>query len=258
MSDPENFLSRWSRRKREASRGGTALPRPPDPPPQPSPSRNRVYADFGRSTKPGFDGGKGEAVARPVPVPTSLPFDPESLPQIQSITAETDIRGFLGSGVPAELTRAALRRAWACDPKIKNFVGLAEYDWDFNAANAVAGFGPLQVTDEVERMAAQIVPGSEPETCNLLDSAPTPSKAEQIAGETDTTRTATADMPDQAKHRNAPVNEIDTPLHPNDLTHDGPVAGRYTAIRPDNRKAFVRRQHGGPYQSSRGAVGCGY
>jgi hypothetical protein len=38
------------------------------------------------------------------------PFDPASLPSIESITVDTDIRGFLQSRVPAALTRAVLRQ----------------------------------------------------------------------------------------------------------------------------------------------------
>jgi hypothetical protein len=74
-------------------------------------------------------------------------FDPASLPPIESISAETDIRAFLAPGVPPELARAALRRAWAADPKIRDFVGLADYDWDFNAPGSMAGFGPLEMTE---------------------------------------------------------------------------------------------------------------
>ena len=284
MSDPESFLSRWSRRKREALREtdvagslrrgsaassspppsgkggvdwGTSAPQPPDPPPQPSPSRNRVYAGFGhsmersKSATADFDGGEGEVVARPARAPTGLPFDPASLPPIQSITADTDIRGFLASGVPSELTRAALRRAWACDPKIRNFVGLAEYDWDFNAADSMPGFGPLQITDEVGKMAAQIVePGrSAPEAGNLLDPAPTIPKAEQIAdkNDTETARGATAEIHDQAKQRDEPVNGIGMSSHPDQLTHRGHerVAVQHTAVKPDKGNAFVKRRHGG-------------
>jgi len=43
--------------------------------------------------------------------------------------------------------RAALRRVWTTDVKIRDFVGLADYDWDFNAAGSMAGFGPLESTD---------------------------------------------------------------------------------------------------------------
>jgi hypothetical protein len=84
-------------------------------------------------------------------------FDLASVPPIESITADTDIRAFLAPGVPAELVRDALRRAWATDPKIRDFVGLADYDWDFNAANSLPGFGSLEMTDELRQIAAQLV-----------------------------------------------------------------------------------------------------
>jgi Protein of unknown function (DUF3306) len=71
------------------------------------------------------------------------PFDPASLPSIDTIAADTDIVAFLQSGVPAELTRAALRRAWTSDPAIRDFVGIAENQWDFNDPNAIPGFGSL-------------------------------------------------------------------------------------------------------------------
>ena len=74
-------------------------------------------------------------------------FDPSDLPSIKAITADTDVRGFLQSRVPAELTRAALRQAWTSDPAIRDFVGIAENQWDFNDPNAIPGFGPLGVTD---------------------------------------------------------------------------------------------------------------
>jgi Protein of unknown function (DUF3306) len=71
------------------------------------------------------------------------PFDPASLPSIDTIAADTEIVAFLQSGVPAELTRAALRRAWTSDPAIRDFVGIAENQWDFNDPNAIPGFGSL-------------------------------------------------------------------------------------------------------------------
>jgi len=110
-----------------------------------------------------------------VTTPTALAFDPASLPPIESITAETDIRAFLAPGVPSELTRAALRRTWTSDPAIKNFVGLADYDWDFNAADAMAGFGPLPAIDDIGKIAARIVgyDRADAHACGASDSAPT-------------------------------------------------------------------------------------
>jgi hypothetical protein len=104
--------------------------------------------------------------------------DLSNLPPIESITAESDIRAFLAPGVPAELTRAALRRAWAADPKIRDFVGLAENAWDFNAAGAMPGFGPLEMTEELRRYIAQLlsrkVAGEGTDT-----SAPLPAEAQK-------------------------------------------------------------------------------
>jgi hypothetical protein len=73
-------------------------------------------------------------------------FDPASLPAIESIVADSDIRQFLQAQVPEELTRAALRSAWTADPAIRDFVGIAENQWDFNDHAAMAGFGPLDAT----------------------------------------------------------------------------------------------------------------
>lgn len=71
-------------------------------------------------------------------------FDLASLPSIDSISATTDVRPFLALGVPPELVRAALRRAWVMDPRIRDFRGLQENDWDFNDPRAITGFGPLE------------------------------------------------------------------------------------------------------------------
>src|SRR6185503_2097502 len=78
--------------------------------------------------------------------------DLSKLPPIESITAETDIRAFLAPGVPAELTRAALRRAWSADTSIRDFIGLVENDWDVLAPAAAGGVLPLTVSDEMRRM----------------------------------------------------------------------------------------------------------
>src|SRR6185295_7442261 len=67
-------------------------------------------------------------------------FDLASLPPIDSINALTDVTAFLRAGVPAELTRAALRRVWTADPTIREFVGLAENAWDFTDPHAMPGF----------------------------------------------------------------------------------------------------------------------
>ena len=90
-----------------------------------------------------------------------LPFDPASLPAIESVGAESNIRAFLETGVPDDLARAALRRVWSLDPAIRDFVGLSENSWDFNAPGAMAGFGPID-GEEVGRLLTRLL--GEPDT----------------------------------------------------------------------------------------------
>jgi hypothetical protein len=91
-----------------------------------------------------------------IPTQADAPFDLASLPSIESIAAGTDIIAFLRAEVPAELTRAALRRAWASDPAIRDFIGIAENQWDFNDPDAIPGFGPLTPMENAADALAQI------------------------------------------------------------------------------------------------------
>jgi hypothetical protein len=174
----ETFLSRWSRRKREAS----------IPPPQGeggersepgggSPSAEHVETPAHPDPLPAS--GEREVAARAGgggphgPAPQEPEFDPASLPPLEAIDAGTDVSAFLRPGVPAELTQAALRRAWVTDPAIRDFVGLAENSWDFNAPGGVPGFEPLRAIDDVQRLAAQVLgtlPVAPPETASAEDS----------------------------------------------------------------------------------------
>jgi len=145
MSEPENFIARWSRRKRNAAEEAKAAPS----------TDHREEACEASDSAPVVSG---------APESSETAFDVTKLTPIETITADTDIRAFLAPGVPAELTRAALRRAWAADPKIRDFVGLSENAWDFNAPGGVAGFGPLEMTDQLRehmmRMVGQSIEGA--------------------------------------------------------------------------------------------------
>jgi hypothetical protein len=133
MTEREKFLERWSRKKREAV-DESAPSKPQD-----------VEAE-----------NKPDAVPPPATAEAEKPFDLESLPSLESITAETDIRDFLQPSVPADLKREALRRAWSADPGIRDFIGLAENSGDFNDPTAMPGFGPIEPS-EVARLMAQFV-----------------------------------------------------------------------------------------------------
>ena len=151
MSDPENFIERWSRRKRAAAEDAEARePAAPDAQAQNAPAAEASRTD---------ECGSGSEPRAPEPG-LDLDLDLAKLPPLESITAETDIRAYLAPGVPAELTRAALRRVWSADPQIRDFVGLSENSWDFNDPDAVAGFGRLEITDEIRREIERMVGGS--------------------------------------------------------------------------------------------------
>jgi hypothetical protein len=130
----EEFLARWSRRKREAKTADDT-PSPSEPAEAPNPALSGIAE-----------------------TPADVEVDLSSLPPIDSIDAATDITAFLRKGIPPELGRAALRRAWASDPAIRDFVGLAENAWDFNDPNAMPGFGPLDCSPvQLEALLGRIV-----------------------------------------------------------------------------------------------------
>jgi len=134
MSDrEEGFLSRWSRRKRQAAEG-----RPAEPDPAPAPEAPEAPP----------------APPAESPEPEPPAFDPASLPPIESLTAGSDITAFLRKEVPAALRQAALRRIWTLDPAIRDYVGPADYAWDFNAPDGVPGFA-LSLGGDAKRLLAQ-------------------------------------------------------------------------------------------------------
>jgi hypothetical protein len=147
MNDPENFLSRWSRRKRTAAEEGE----PTESAPPEAVAKEQPPAETEKFSEARGEDEK-EKAAEPV-------FDLSKLPSLESITAETDIRAFLAPGVPAELTREALRRVWVVDPKIRDFIEIAENQWDFTTAG-VPGFDMSSPAGDIKQMLSQILPRS--------------------------------------------------------------------------------------------------
>jgi hypothetical protein len=173
MSAPENFISRWVRLKgsSDVRRGAEDTLRSP---------AKEIAA----------------AVAQPEVVATAdASFDPASLPPIETIGIDTDISAFLQTRVPAALTRAALRRAWSSDPAIRDFIGIAENQWDFNDPDAISGFGPLPEGYDVPALLSQALGRREDPTGVISE---TPESMEQ-------SRSAAINHeqagPDQSVHR---------------------------------------------------------
>jgi hypothetical protein len=242
MSDPESFLARWSRRKHAEIEATKPAATPPA-------TTENVDVDDARQP----------SVA---PQPPELRFDPTKLPPIESITAESDIGAFLAPGVPPELTRAALRRAWATDPKIRDFIGLSENAWDFNAQGAMGGFGALEITDDLRRQIAQLFTRS-----GAVETASSPdppsveaeaARAEQAAVETSVESVpAIADASlrvakaNPAKYQDA-VSQ-DAPAKVDGAPHTSnafsqcdmeSLAMQNDREQPDNAKLIVKRGHG--------------
>jgi hypothetical protein len=131
--DEKGFLSRWSQRKHEAKQPEREAPAKADAPSEPA----------------------ADSKAEPE-------FDLSSLPKLEDLTANTDITAFLRKGVPEHLRNAALRKSWALDPAIRNYVNPAlEYAYDWNTPGGVPGNGEIGPGVDIARMVSQIMGGGE-------------------------------------------------------------------------------------------------
>src|ERR1700682_2165557 len=132
--EDKGFLARWSQRKREAK--------------QPEPEAPVADADVP----------SGPVAESDVP----QPFDISSLPKLEDVTEGTDITGFLRKGVPEHLRNAALRKSWALDPAIRNYVNPAlEYAYDWNTPGGVPGSSEIGAGMDVAQLVSQIMGGGE-------------------------------------------------------------------------------------------------
>jgi hypothetical protein len=175
MNDPDNFLSRWSRRKHESvaqpekTGGGEA----------------DAHPVRGRETGPDTPGSEPAAPSVPEFAPSVPEFNVGGLPPIESIGADTDISGFMRKGVPAALRTAALRRAWSADPAIRDFMGPTENYWDAAGPDGVPGFGDLDPNLDVKRLVSELFGEGAPEGAkpDALTSASGSAPSGEICGE---------------------------------------------------------------------------
>src|SRR5882672_7995808 len=131
-NDDKGFLARWSQRKQEAKQ----------------PERDARVADV--------DAAAGSAPEAEAP----QEFDLSSLPSLDELTPETDITTFLRKGVPEHLRNAALRKSWALDPAIRNYVNPAlDYAYDWNTPGGVPGSSEIGSGMDVGRLVSQIMGG---------------------------------------------------------------------------------------------------
>ncbi len=135
------FLSRWARLKQESrqsggrqtgGRGGAApvLEEPARQATLPPEAGDPDHSVPAQPSQPGQERVREQDAA----------VDPSELPDIDSLTAESDFTAFMRKGVPKTLQRKALRKLWASDPVLACLDGLNDYEEDFtDAATVIEG-----------------------------------------------------------------------------------------------------------------------
>jgi len=108
-------------------------------------------------------------------------FDLTKLPSLEEITGQTNLSDFMRKEVPAALRNAALKKAWALDPAIRDYVNPAmEYAYDWNTPGGVPGNGPIDTAIETLRemvASAQSTPTAH--TLDERDSTEAPARSEE-------------------------------------------------------------------------------
>ncbi|MGF1610507.1 MAG: DUF3306 domain-containing protein [Kiloniellales bacterium] len=120
MADQDDgFLTRWARRKEQAQRGEEL----PEAAPATTPAAP-AGVETGKTPEE-----QAEEQAKLI----------ESLPDIDSMTRESDFSVFMQKGVPQALRNKALRKLWRLDPVFANLDGLNDYDEDYTAIGKPLG-----------------------------------------------------------------------------------------------------------------------
>lgn len=121
MAEREAFLKRWSRRKAEPVGEAEEAPQAKE------------------EEKPGRDDKAGA--------------ETPNLPDVESLSRESDYSVFLQKGVPSALRKQALRKLWRLDPAFSELDGLVEYGEDYSAK--AFGAGAAQAAQEIGRRVAR-------------------------------------------------------------------------------------------------------
>jgi len=199
MNDPDDFLSRWSRRKRRA--GARA--------------ERDVRAGSDQMPVPGQEKKLDPTISgQESPAPSVPEFDVNKLPPIDSIGADTDISAFMQKGVPLALRHAALRRAWSADPAIRDFMGQTENYWDAAGPDGVFGFGDLDPSVDVKRMISElfgetIEEKASPEApVSMVHSEPAPQTVEKVDGKVSASSQKLRDVENAATQKAPPESGV--------------------------------------------------
>lgn len=164
MADSDDsFVGRWARRKQSA-RARPAAPRPDR-------AQDLAAATEGAEPATADAAESNDLVA--------------ALPDIDTLTEESDFTVFLQEGVPEALRRKALRRLWRLNPVFANLDGLNDYDEDFTLATSALQ-GAIKtvyqvgkgMADSEDAEAEAAPPPADAEAPEAADQAPASAAAE--------------------------------------------------------------------------------
>jgi hypothetical protein len=219
-ADNKNFLARWSQRKHEAK--------------QPDQDAPTVKSDVPAGPIAESD--------------VAQEFDLSSLPKLEDMTATTDITGFLRKGVPEHLRNAALRKSWALDPAIRNYVNPAlDYAYDWNTPGGVPGSSEIGSGMDVARLVSQIMGGGstvEPMVPAVAPGNETASDPAQSLGH-DTIHKSELELPAQAvRLGEEAVSVAQKPANTEEGSHIEPERAELSEVSRSAAPQQVVRRHG--------------
>ncbi|MEJ2602681.1 MAG: DUF3306 domain-containing protein [Gammaproteobacteria bacterium] len=180
-SEPENVLSRWSRRKAEARRGIE--------PPEGEPAQEVGGPD--ERPPAVVDDTVADAVQAAEETTEQAPDPAPELPPIDTLGEDSDYSPFLSAGVSEDMQREALRKLFH-SPKFNVRDGLDDYDLDFSnprpLGNVITAEMRHRVLKELERLARSEVPDEERERAALTAAAAPPDEHAEDNDTPDSTR----------------------------------------------------------------------
>ncbi|EKE78700.1 DUF3306 domain-containing protein [Oceanibaculum indicum] len=229
------FLSRWSRLKQEArtqapGRRGGAAP--------------VIQDDRAEETRqaalPPEAPAQQQAVqpARSDQQPQEAAFDADSLPDIDSLTVESDFTQFLRKEVPKTLQRRALRKLWTSDPVFACLDGLNDYEEDFtDAATVIEGMkssyqvGRGFLTDEELAENHSVYTASRQAR---IDAEEAEAAAEQDGSEVESSSPETDGAPEQGEPEKAP-EQATAAVADEETSPEGVATEQESEDKSDNR-----------------------
>ncbi len=179
--------------------------------------------------------GASESASSPMGEPE---LDLSKLPNVDELTAESDIAAFMQKGVPEALQRLALRRMWSLDSSIRDFVEVAENQWDFNAVGGVYGlFQEIEPGTDVSIWLAQAT--------SSLAPPEKPTDVTHVAADSEVPSASSGKLPvSQLKTEGMPRDELSENPTPKRLADPAPEPSLEPSESMDQAKVS-RRRHGG-------------